>query len=92
MRKFFEVEDALGHVNEVGTVEGYFWRWTPRQQEAGVAAHNDAEVDAGRARTSRLMPMKAWAMKRAAEPKPGVWSLPMRSLSMVLGTWMARIS
>jgi 6-phosphofructokinase 1 len=27
---------------------------------------------------------------RAADGKPGVWSLPTRSLSMVLGMWMAR--
>ena len=36
--------------------------------------------------------MKAWATKRAAEPKPGVWSLITRSLSMVLGMWMQRSS
>ena len=30
----------------------------------------------------------AEATNRAAEPKPGVWSLTIRSLSMVFGTWM----
>ena len=35
---------------------------------------------------------KALATKRAAEPKPGVWSLIGRSLSTVLGTWKQRSS
>ena len=39
---------------------------------------------------SRLAPAKAKATKRAADGKPGVWSLPTRSLSMVLGMWMLR--
>ena len=34
--------------------------------------------------------MNAWATKRAAEGKPGVWSKPTRSLSIVLGIWIAR--
>ena len=32
-----------------------------------------------------IAPAKACATKRAAEGNPGVWSLPTRSLSMVLG-------
>ena len=37
---------------------------------------------------SRFAPAKACATKRAADGKPGVWSLPTRSLSMVLGMCM----
>jgi len=33
---------------------------------------------------------RRWQKKRAADGKPGVWSLPTRSLSMVLGMWTAR--
>ena len=33
--------------------------------------------------------MKACATKRAADGKPGVWSLPTRSLSIVFGMWIA---
>ena len=39
----------------------------------------------GSAVLSRSAPAKACTTKRAADGNPGVWSLPIRSLSIVLG-------
>lgn len=41
---------------------------------------------------SSVSAAKALATNRAAEPKPGVWSLIGRSLSTVFGTWKHRSS
>ena len=46
----------------------------------------------GRARTSWLTSLTVAAMYRAAEPKPGAWSVTAMSLSMVLGMPTTRTS
>ena len=46
----------------------------------------------GMAKLSMSRQAKAEVTKRAAEPKPGQWSVTRRSLSMVLGMWITRSS
>jgi len=84
--EFFDVEHALRQIDQMRPSPSA-WR-----ANADAAVRNPAlrpittlTLMPCNARLSRSSPMKAKATKRAAEAKPGQWSVTFRSLSMVLG-------
>ena len=60
-------------------------------EEAGMAAHDDGDIDAGHGAEIEIhADERAPTTKAAAEMKPGTWSFSIRSLSMVLGACTKR--
>src|SRR3989339_195901 len=86
-QKLVQVKGPFRQVNQVWTVvREFFAQGRRRCQKTGMAPPIPTPTyTPGRAPLSRLAPANACATKRAADGKPGVWSLPTRSLSMVLG-------
>ncbi len=91
-QKAFHVKIHLGKVDEIRAVAHPGSQSSRAGQPAGVASHDLRTVMVPLSYTwvSRWTSMQVVAMYRAAEPKPGQWSVPLRSLSMVLGTPMTR--
>ena len=88
-QKAFHVKIHLGKVDEIRAVAHPGSQSSRAGQPAGVASH-DLQNGNGSVVVHNGTPMQVVAMYRAAEPKPGQWSVPLRSLSMVLGTPMTR--
>jgi hypothetical protein len=90
-QELLEHEGAFGQVDQVRAVVGKFLAQRGGgRQEARVAAHHHAHVDAGQGGVVQVGAGKGLGDEARRRGKPGVWSLPTRSLSMVLGMWMQR--
>ena len=87
--KRVDSESPLRHVDQMRRVVGpALPGGGDAVEEAGMAAHDDADIDAGQGAEIEIdADRKASATNAPAEMKPGVWSFSTRSLSMVFGAW-----